>query len=88
LNAFITIGQASVLQAARHADRSLRGGRGAPLLGVPLAVKDSHPTRGLTTAVGASVLATFTPTRDAGAVVAVKDTGRSIKPPLRSPPAT
>ena len=41
LKAFITIDEASVLQAARQADRSLRAGRSAPLLGVPLAVKDS-----------------------------------------------
>jgi Asp-tRNA(Asn)/Glu-tRNA(Gln) amidotransferase A subunit family amidase len=44
LKAFITIDEASVLQAAREADRSLRAGRRAPLLGVPLAVKDSHLT--------------------------------------------
>lgn len=41
LNAFITIDEASVLHAARQADRSVRAGRSAPLLGVPLAIKDS-----------------------------------------------
>jgi hypothetical protein len=40
LKAFITIDEASVLQAAGQADRSLRAGGSAPLLGVPLAVKD------------------------------------------------
>jgi indoleacetamide hydrolase len=75
LKAFITIDDASELQAARQADRSLRAGRRAPLLGVPLAVKDSYLTKGLTTTFGISVLATFKPTRDAVAVAAVKDAG-------------
>jgi indoleacetamide hydrolase len=34
LNAFITIDEAAVLEAARQANRSLREGRIAPLLGV------------------------------------------------------
>ena len=41
LSAFITIDAAAVLEAARDADRSLQTGRRTPLLGVPLAVKDS-----------------------------------------------
>ena len=65
LKAFITIDEASVLEAARQADRSLREGRTAPLLGVPLAVKDSYLTKGLTTTFGTSVLTSFKPTRDA-----------------------
>jgi len=75
LNAFITIAEASVLEAARDADRQRRGGRVAPLLGVPLAVKDSYLTRGLRTTIGTSVLSMFTPTRDAAAVVAIKEAG-------------
>jgi mandelamide amidase len=78
LKAFITIDEGSVLEAARHADRSLRAGRSAPLLGVPLAVKDSYLTKGLTTTFGTSVLATFKPTRDAVAVAGVKDAGAII----------
>ena len=75
LKAFITIDEAAVLEAARQADRSLRAGSTAPLLGVPLAVKDSYLTEGLTTTLGTSVLATFKPTRDAVAVAGVKDAG-------------
>ena len=78
LQAFITIEEASVLEAARQADRSLREGRSAPLLGVPLAVKDSYLTKGLTTTFGTSVLATFKPTRDAVAIAGVKDAGAII----------
>jgi Asp-tRNA(Asn)/Glu-tRNA(Gln) amidotransferase A subunit family amidase len=75
LKAFITIDEAFVLQAARQADRSRRAGCSAPLLGVPLAVKDSYLTKGLTTTLGTLVLADFTPTRDAVAVSHVKDAG-------------
>jgi indoleacetamide hydrolase len=78
-NAFITIDEASVLEAARQADRSLRAGRSAPLLGVRLAVKDSYLTNELTTTFGTSVLANFKPTRDAVAVARV-----SGSPPRRS----
>jgi Amidase len=78
LNAFTTIDEAAVLEAARDADRSLQAGRRAPLLGVPLAVKDNYLTKGLTTTFGTSVLATFTPTRDAAAVAAVKDAGAIV----------
>jgi indoleacetamide hydrolase len=78
LNAFITIDEASVLEAARDADRRRRAGRVTRLLGVPLAVKDSYLTKGLTTTVGTSVLATFTPTRDAAAIAAVKDAGAIV----------
>jgi len=78
LNAFITIEEAAVLEAARDADRLLQAGRRAPLLGVPLAVKDNYLTKGLTTTLGTSVLAAFTPTRDAAAVAALKDAGAIV----------
>lgn len=78
LKAFVTIDEPSVLEAARQADRSLRAGRSAPLLGVPLAVKDSYLTKGLTTTFGTSVLASFRPTRDSDAVAVVKHAGAII----------
>ena len=78
LKAFITIDEASVLEAARQADRSLRAGRSAPLLGVPLAVKDSYLTKGLTTTFGTSVLTSFNPTRDSDAIAVLKDAGAII----------
>jgi indoleacetamide hydrolase len=46
LNAFITIDDTAVLAAARAADKARAQGADAPLLGVPLAVKDSYMTRG------------------------------------------
>jgi indoleacetamide hydrolase len=78
LRAFITIDEASVLQAARQADRSLRAGHCGPLLGVPLAVKDSYLTKELTTTFGTFVLADFKPLRDAVAVARLKDAGALV----------
>src|ERR1700748_1327764 len=72
LNAFITIDEASVLAAARDADKARAAGSTAPLLGVPLGVKDSYLTKGLPTSLGLDGLAHFVPQEDAAA-------GRSIK---------
>ncbi|BDG05045.1 amidase family protein [Anaeromyxobacter oryzae] len=78
LNAFITIDEGAVLEAARHADRGIRARRSDPLLGVPLAVKDSYLTKGLTTTLGTSVLAHFEPMRDAVAVSMLREAGAII----------
>ncbi|WP_375143988.1 amidase family protein [Bradyrhizobium sp. Ash2021] len=51
LNAFITIDEAAVLAAARDADKARAAGSAAPLLGVPLGVKDSYLTKGLPTSL-------------------------------------
>src|SRR5688572_22183110 len=75
LNAFITIDDASVLHAARQADRSVRAGRSAPLLGVSVGVHDGYVTKGLITALGTSVLAGFRPTRVALGVEQLKLAG-------------
>lgn len=78
LNAFITIDEASLLESARQADRALRAGRNAPLLGVPIGVKDSYFTRDLDTTLGTSVLGGFRPARDAAAVAGLKEAGAIV----------
>jgi indoleacetamide hydrolase len=78
LKVFIRIYEASVVQGARQADRLLRAGHSASLLGVALAVKDSYLTKGITTTFGTSVLADFTPMRDAVAVAQLKDAGSIV----------
>ena len=77
-NAFFTIDEVSALEAARQADRSLRAGRSAPLLGVRLAVKHSYLTNELTTTFDTSVLANFKPKRDAVTVAIAKDAGAMV----------
>src|ERR1700758_1266389 len=77
-NAFITIDEATVLAAARDADRARAAGSAAPLLGVPLGVKDSYLTKGLPTSLGLDALAHFVPREDADAVRAIKDSGALV----------
>jgi mandelamide amidase len=73
LNAFIAIDEAAALEAARDADKARAAGSAAPLLGVPLGVKDSYLTKGLPTSLGLDSLAHFVPQEDADAVRAIKD---------------
>lgn len=75
LNAFITIDETAALAAARDADRSRAAGSTAPLLGVPLAIKDSYLTRGLRTTLGLETLGHFVPDEDADVVSSIKDAG-------------
>lgn len=75
LNSFITIDESAVLEAAAAADKARAAGSDAPLLGVPLGVKDSYATRGLRTTLGVDTLAEFEPREDAVVVRAVKDAG-------------
>jgi Asp-tRNA(Asn)/Glu-tRNA(Gln) amidotransferase A subunit family amidase len=78
LNAFVTIDEAAVLAAARDADKARAAGSSAPLLGVPLGVKDSYLTKGLTTSLGLDGLAHFVPREDADAVRAIKGAGALV----------
>ena len=75
LGAFITIDDAAVLQAARAADKDRAAGKTAPLLGVPVAVKDSYFTRDLPTTLGTAILKEFRPGQDAPVVKSVRDAG-------------
>lgn len=75
LNAFITINEEAVIIAAREADKARASGRSAPLLGVPLGVKDSYLTSGLRTTLGVGNLTDFVPTQDAEVVSAIKEAG-------------
>jgi Asp-tRNA(Asn)/Glu-tRNA(Gln) amidotransferase A subunit family amidase len=75
LNSFITIDESAVLAAAAAADKARAAGHSAPVLGVPLGVKDSYLTRGLRTTFGVEVLEGFTPTEDAEVIAAIKAAG-------------
>ncbi|MGO4520244.1 amidase family protein [Dyella sp. 2RAF44] len=78
LNSFISVDEAGVLAAARDADKARAAGSAAPLLGVPIGVKDSYLTKGLATSLGIGGLRHFVPEEDADAVRAIKNAGALV----------
>ena len=78
LNAFITIDETAVLNAAREADEARAAGSSSPLLGVPIGIKDSYLTKGIPTSLGLESLAFFVPREDADAVRAIKGAGALV----------
>jgi indoleacetamide hydrolase len=78
LNSFISIDESAVLAAAVAADAARAAGSTAPLLGVPLGVKDSYLTPELRTTLGVGILQDFVPPVNAGAVSAIKDAGAIV----------
>jgi len=79
LNAFITLPQERVLEAARSADR-LRssGARLGPLHGLPIPVKDSVNTKDMPTTGGTPALRNFRPPEDAPIVRALLAAGAIV----------
>jgi aspartyl-tRNA(Asn)/glutamyl-tRNA(Gln) amidotransferase subunit A len=63
------------LDEAEHADRLLACGRGGPLAGVPVAIKDNIGTAGLETTCASRILRGFVPARDATAVARLRRSG-------------
>jgi aspartyl-tRNA(Asn)/glutamyl-tRNA(Gln) amidotransferase subunit A len=61
LNAFVTVTAERALKQAGEADRRLAAGETAPLLGVPLAIKDLFCTEGVRTTAGSRILGPFVP---------------------------
>jgi Asp-tRNA(Asn)/Glu-tRNA(Gln) amidotransferase A subunit family amidase len=79
LNAFITLEPASVLEAARAADRLRNSGaKLGPLHGLPIPIKDSINTRHFPTTAGTPALRNFRPTEDAPIVRALVDAGAIV----------
>lgn len=75
LKSFITIDESAVLTAAAEADKARATGSTAPLLGVPIGIKDSYATAGLRTTLGVGNLEDFVPRQDADVVSALKKAG-------------
>ncbi|MDE2335336.1 MAG: Asp-tRNA(Asn)/Glu-tRNA(Gln) amidotransferase subunit GatA [Rhodospirillales bacterium] len=61
LNAFVTVTGERALEQAAAADRRLAADEVAPLLGVPLAIKDLFCTAGVRTTAGSKILGPFVP---------------------------
>ncbi|HAD03364.1 MAG TPA: Asp-tRNA(Asn)/Glu-tRNA(Gln) amidotransferase GatCAB subunit A [Desulfuromonas sp.] len=78
LNAFITVAEEPAMAAAQEADQRLVRGETAPLLGIPLALKDIFVTAGMRTTCASKILDSFLPPYDGTAVRKLKEAGAII----------
>ncbi len=75
VKAFLTVTGERALEQARAADQRRAAGERAPLLGIPLAIKDVLCTRGVQTTCGSRILEGFLPPYNATAVQRLFDAG-------------
>ncbi len=68
VHAYLAITEEHALSAAAEADRRLAAGDDAPLLGLPVAIKDVLTTEGIVTTAGSRILEGFVPPYTATAV--------------------
>lgn len=78
VGAFITVDKVGALSAAAAADKRLANKEDAPLLGVPVSLKDLICTRGIKTTCASKILENFVPDYDATVVALVKQAGAVI----------
>jgi aspartyl-tRNA(Asn)/glutamyl-tRNA(Gln) amidotransferase subunit A len=78
VNAFITVCRQEALLQAEAADARLKAGDGAPLTGIPLALKDIFVTEGLRTTCASKILDNFVPPYNGTAVAKLKEQGAVI----------
>ncbi len=78
LNAFLTVCTDEALAMARAADVRIAAGDDAPLLGIPLALKDNLSTCGIRTTAASRILENYVPQWDATCVARLKQAGAVI----------
>lgn len=78
VKAFLTVANEQALTQAQAADEARATGQQAPLLGVPLAIKDVLATKSLPTTAGSKILKGFMPPYTATAVTRLEATGAVI----------
>ena len=75
LNAFITTSFDRAMAQAERSDDRLRAGRGRPLEGLPIAIKDNYCTYGIRTTAGSRILENFVPQYESGVTSRLIDAG-------------
>lgn len=75
VRAYLTVTQARALADAQRADQRRAQGEDAPLLGIPLAIKDIFATEGIRTTCGSKILDNFVPPYTATAVRRLEEAG-------------
>ncbi len=75
VKAFITLTPDVALAQAEQADKALAAGKGGPLTGIPVAIKDVLCTRGVRTTCGSHILQSFVPPYDATVVARLQQAG-------------
>lgn len=75
IHAYLTVTASQALAQAQQADDRRRQGDDAPLLGVPLAIKDVLATEGVETTCGSRILKGFLPPYSATAVKKLEEAG-------------
>ena len=65
VRSLLTVTRERAEEQAKQADARLRAGENAPLLGVPMILKDVLTTRGIRTTAGSKILEQFVPIEDA-----------------------
>ena len=75
LGAFVTVCPEVALAEAARADERRAAGDDAPLLGLPLGIKDLHPTAGVRTTFGSAALADVVPSEDSWTVGLLRQAG-------------
>ncbi|MCB0064746.1 MAG: Asp-tRNA(Asn)/Glu-tRNA(Gln) amidotransferase subunit GatA [Caldilineaceae bacterium] len=78
VKAYLTVTKEQALTQAAAADEARSAGRKAPLLGVPLAIKDVLATKGIRTTAGSKILEGFIPPYNAEAVARLEAAGAVI----------
>ena len=75
VQAYLTVTAEQALEQAAAADRRRQQGEDAPLLGIPLAIKDVLATQGIETTCGSKILKGFKPPYSATVVKKLQDAG-------------